>query len=88
MSALKNNPVRIEYTDRLACVLCEEICTSDIVALERWGFKSNPDCPHEGYFVYIGKDNSREHWSDYSDLFYQLVKWCEENNYLWLRIAP
>jgi hypothetical protein len=71
----------------MAVCLLESLTDEDLQALAQVAYVSDRYLA-EGAIVYVGIENVREMWSNFSDGFFATIAHCQAQGYEWLRFCP
>ena len=89
MEILNNEKIVFNHETKMAVFLLEGVEENDLEAIKQTAYScQDKRFLNDGYILYIGVDNRREDWKEFSDSFWSLVIWCELNDYEWLRFCP
>lgn len=75
------------HSSTMAVYLISDLNDADFTALAKVAFVADSFLS-EGAIVYVGIENIREMWSNFSDGFFEVVAKCELEGYEWLRFCP
>ena len=88
----KDSPLELKYTYNhcadMVVFLSDKLSDNDLAELEKIAYVCRDrNFPDDGYILYVGVDNTREKWAQFSDDFWKTIQWCQNNECEWLRFT-
>lgn len=84
---LTDSTPSLNHDTKMAVYLLGDLSDSDLAALAKIAFAADIYLA-EGAIVYVGIENVREMWSNFSDSFFSVIANCQVQGYEWLRFCP
>jgi hypothetical protein len=84
---LTDSTMELNHDSKMAVYLLSDLTDADLAALTKIAFAADTYLA-EGAIVYVGIENVREMWSNFSDGFFSVIANCQAQGYEWLRFCP